>query len=202
MNMENLYEFTVKSRKGIIEQSIISCKDWLEASRVKDEILRHADIESVDFDLIEDIGENVKFETSITVKLPSDKKIYPVIKVPSSGYSDWMEGARTWCFVYSRDHGNFILEGYRGEVGEYLKKNYTHYFCYISMWNQGRSRGHWYFWKDNIGIFEPSKVYKSWKYVVRPYTGGRSNVSVEDSDKKALKFKRLPKRWIPEFNKL
>jgi hypothetical protein len=110
------------------------------------------------------------------------------------------------CFVYSRDHGNFILEGYRGEVDEYLKKNYTHYFCYISMWSNGKSRGHWDFWKDNIGIFEPSKMRKNWKWEVRPYSGGgffgNKKVSEEEIKRKTFKFKRLPKRWIPEFNKL
>lgn len=134
--------------------------------------------------------------------MKNEKKFYPVIQVPANGHPDWMEGARTWCFVYSKHHGNFILEGFRGEVEEYLKKNYTHYFCYISMWSEGRSRGMWHFWKDNIGIFSPSKVYKSWKYIVRPYTGGYRNISVEESNAKTLKFKRLPKRWIPEFDKL
>lgn len=131
-----------------------------------------------------------------------EKKKYPIIKVPANGHLDWYEGARTLCFVYSKKHGNFILEGYRGEVDEYLKKNYTHYFCYISMWSEGRSRGMWHFWKDSVGIFSPSKMFKSWKYVIRPYTGGYDNISKEESDKKALKFKRMPKRWIPEFDKL
>jgi hypothetical protein len=148
------------------------------------------------------LGENVKFETSMTFKIPGDKKTYPVIKVPANGNPDWFEGARTWCFVYSRDHGNFILEGYRKEVEEYLKKNYTHYFCYFSMWHQGHSRGHWHFWKNNIGIFKPSKDQKTWKYAVRPYTGGDHKLSEEELNKKTFKFKRLPKRWIPEFNKL
>ena len=150
------------------------------------------------------IGKSVKFETSITIS--TEKGKYPIIKVPASGNPDWFEGARTMCFVYSRDHGNFILEGYRGEVDEYLKKNYTHYFCYISMWSNGKSRGHWDFWKDNIGIFEPSKMRKNWKWEVRPYSGGgffgNKKVSEEEIKRKTFKFKRLPKRWIPEFNKL
>lgn len=131
-----------------------------------------------------------------------EKKKYPVIKVPSNGHPNWMEGARTLCFVYSKYNGNFILEGYRGEVEEYLKSRYTHYFCYFSMWCQGRSRGNWHFWRDSVGIFSPCKSYKEWKYVVRPYTGGRKDVSVEESNKKSFKFKRMPKRWIPEFDKL
>ena len=133
-------------------------------------------------------------------------KKYPVIKVEASGNPVWYGGARTMMFVYSRDHGNFVLEGYSKEVEEYLKKNYTHYFCYHSMWSDGQSRGHWNFWKENVGIFEPSKARKEWKYVVRPYSGGLYGrhpvLSKEELEQKTFRFKRLPKRWIPEFNKL
>ena len=131
------------------------------------------------------------------------KKDYPVIKIPANGKPDWYEGARTWCFVYSRHNGNFILEGFRGEVEDYLKKTYTHYFCYISMWNHGQSRGHWHFWKDYVGIFTPDKHRKDWKYTIRPYSNAYGHVTPkEEIEEKTLHFKRMPKRWIPEFNKL
>ena len=128
---------------------------------------------------------------------------YPIIKVPANGKPDWYEGARTWCFVYSRDNGNFILEGFRGEVEAYLKKNYTHYFCYWSLWSHGQSRGHWDFWKDYVGVFEPSKSRKDWKYMIRPYSNAYGHVTPkEEIEEKTLRFKRMPKHWIQEFNKL
>lgn len=133
------------------------------------------------------------------------KKKYPVIKVPSKGVPNWGDGARTMCFVYSKNHGNFILEGYRGEVEAYLKKNYSHYFCYFSMWHNGRSRGYWRFWRDiTVSIYEPSKVSKSWKYRVvkyRPSDGYGYRISTKREDIK-LEFKRMPKCWIPEFDEL
>jgi hypothetical protein len=62
----------------------------------------------------------------------------------------------------------------------------------------GRSRGnHWSFWKDNVGIFEPSKGGRKWnsKYRIRTYSGK------DESDKKiTIELKRMPHRWIPEFN--
>jgi len=146
------------------------------------------------------IGENVKFESSKMMKLSKGK--YPVIQVPALGVPVWYGGARTWCFVYSRNHGNFILEGYSHEVDEYLHKNYTHYFYRYTYWYNGKSRGGWKFWKDTVGIIPPSKSGKEWKYTIRLWTGGRHNVSIEESNKTCLKLKRLPKRWIPEFNKL
>ena len=69
------------------------------------------------------------------------------------------------------------------------------------MWSMGRSRGNWEFWKDTIGIFSPDKQRKEWKYTVRPWMGGRNNISLEESNRKTLKFKRMPHRWIPEFDK-
>lgn len=130
------------------------------------------------------------------------KTEYPIIKVPANGHSDWMEGARTMCFVYSKHHGNFILEGYRGEVEKYLEKNYTKYFCYFSMWSHGRSRGSWRFWKHrDVSILTPSKHRKDWKFKIisrEPRYSYRQDYKV----KAELYFKRMPNRWIPEFDKL
>jgi len=136
------------------------------------------------------------------------KKELPIIKVPANGHPDWYEGARTWCFVYSKNHGNFILEGFRGEVEQFLKKNYTHYFCYWSMWHAGQPRGYWRFWKDrDVTISTPSKLRKEWKYTIEkrefmPFINGRVNTSNIKKTTFSMKFKRLPKQWIKEFNKL
>lgn len=129
-----------------------------------------------------------------------DKKNYPIIDVPANGRPDWSVGAYTLAFVYSKNSGNFVLRGYYGEVKQYLKKHYTHYFVNYSLWSGGHSRNIWDFWNDSIGIFSPSQRRKDRKYEVRPYTGGRNNISLKEFDAKRLKFKRLPKRWIPEFD--
>ena len=134
-------------------------------------------------------------------------KKYPIIDVPASGKSEWYGGAFTLCFVYSKYKGNFILRGYVKEVEEYLKKNYTHYFYNKSLWYRGFNRDIWGFWKDGIGIFEPnrrSKTYKGkdrWKFQVRQY-GYLFNEEMKDTKEETLYFKRLPKHWISEFDKL
>ena len=126
----------------------------------------------------------------------ADKKLYPVIKVPASGKPVWGGGARTMAFVYSRNMGNFILEGFHDEVEAYLKKNYTHYFVNYSLWWHGEHRDIWDFWKDSISIFHPTRKKRDWKIQVRPY----SNYQTDKTElaKQTFKFKRLPKRWIPE----
>jgi hypothetical protein len=134
------------------------------------------------------------------VKALSNKK-YPVIEVPSTGKTRWMGGAYCLCFVYSKYNGNFVLKGYYKEVEEYLKKNYTHYFCNKTLWYQGMSRDIWDFWKESIFIYHPSvrDRKKGQKIQVRPYM---SEYDGEDLKGDTLYFKRLPKRWIPEFDNL
>jgi hypothetical protein len=122
-------------------------------------------------------------------------KLYPVIEVMPDGKPDWYEGSYCLFFIYSKYKGNFIIKGYRREVEKYLKENYTHYFYYVSMWHNGKPRGHWKFWKE-VTIFEPSKLYKSWKYRFVKYNRNDGKREIE------LSFKRMPKRWIPEFNEL
>lgn len=142
---------------------------------------------------------------------PIVKKGYPIIDVPADGEPKWYGGAFALYFVYSKQNGNFILRGYSDEVEKYLKKNYTHYFYYVSLWNAGQSRGFWHFWKDSVTILEPNiklRKNKRYKYEVYESVSCRSFNSLEDfgnAKKKAaentLRFKRLPKQWIPEFNK-
>jgi len=148
--------------------------------------------------------EAVKIYEKKLRALDNNKK-YPVIEVPASGKSCWSEGAYCLCFVYSKYNGNFVLKGYYREVSEYLKKNYTHYFYNMSFWYKGFSRNVWNFWKKDIGIFDVSirERKKGKKTQVRPYSCSYENKFTEEEIKsKTFYFKRLPKRWIPEFDKL
>jgi len=132
-------------------------------------------------------------------------KKYPVIDVPADGKQSWMGGAYCLCFVYSKYNGNFVLKGYIREVEEYLKKNYTHYICNKSLWSSGFNRDIWDFWKQDVGIFHPSlkeKKRKGKKIEVRPYSHWfEDDTTTEEKDEMSLSFKRLPKRWIPEFDR-
>ena len=132
-------------------------------------------------------------------------KRYPVIEVPAEGKTSWGEGAYCLCFVYSKYNGNFVLKGYYREVKAYLKKNYTHYFYNMSLWHQGFCRDIWGFWKKDIGVFDASirERKKGKKTQVRPYYNSyEKEISEEEVQAKTLYFKRLPKRWIPEFDTL
>lgn len=140
-------------------------------------------------------------------------KKYPIIDVPASGRRGMSGGAYTYCFVYSKYSGNFILRGYSREVEEYVKKNYTHYFYNLSLWHHGNNRDIWFFWKKDISIHTPnrhSKIFKGndrWKFNVVPRIDTHSwNDDYEEKQKlanqKSLWFKRMPKHWIKEFDNL
>jgi hypothetical protein len=141
-------------------------------------------------------------KTIYSYHVPEEDGKYPIYDIPPSGKKNWIGGAFTLCFVYSKYNGNFVIRGYHREVIDFLKRNFTHYFCYISMWNDGQSRGHWKFWKENnVTIFEPSprsrdKFIRSYKYNVVKYYPNSFERMTE------IKFKRMPHRWIPEFDKL
>ena len=136
-------------------------------------------------------------------KALSNKK-YPVIDIPADGKSGIAGGAYCLCFVYSKYKGNVVLRGFMREVENYLKKNYTHYFCNFSLWHRGRNRDIWKFWKKDVSIYRSSrrlKYSRKKKWKIKKYDHTK-NYSDEDHVVEQLEFKRLPKRWIPEFDKL
>ena len=144
----------------------------------------------------------------------TNNKMYPVIEIPADGKSGMAGGAYCLCFVYTKHKGNFVVKGYVREVEEYVKKNYTHYFYNLSLWYLGSHRDIWHFWKKSANIHTPDKYEKGvdkerLKFKVRPRTDWSRDVSEEEykrqhkeADERQLVFKRMPKRWIPEFDEL
>ena len=160
-----------------------------------------------DYQEYRNFAEKVYAERLAKKEKAALNKKYPVIEVPASGESSWIGGAYVLCFVYSKYNGNFVLKGYSREVEEYLKKNYTHYFYNMSLWYHGENRDIWHFWKDGVGIHTPrrkSRIFKGndrWKFQVRPYVDWHCDEEEKKrADEKTLWFKRMPKRWIPEFD--
>jgi len=129
-------------------------------------------------------------------------KKYPAIEIPADGKRGMAGGGYCLCFVYSKYKGNFVLKGYVREVEAYLKKNYTHYFYNMCVFHMGQTRNFWHFWKKEIGIFDVSikERKKGKKTEIRPWMHTESDEAILEA--KTFKFKRLPKRWIPIFDKL
>ena len=146
-----------------------------------------------------DLAKKLYIEKQLKKEKALLSKKYKLIDVPASGKRDWMGGAYSLTFVYSKYCGNFVLRGYVGDIEEYLKKNYTHYFCNKVLFGGYRHRNIWKFWKDGVAIFEPTidkrrKVYER-KYRVAEYSHYYNQEPISNI---SYKFKRLPKHWIPE----
>lgn len=127
-----------------------------------------------------------------------------VIEIKPDGKRGWIGGAYTLAYVYS-NKGNFLVKGYIREVEEYLKslkqKGYK-YFVNLSLRHtksymmQTNHRDIWKFYKDDdYSIWKPQikTNKKKWsKWQLYSY----------DDKKTIMEFKRMPNKWIPEFDKL
>ena len=132
----------------------------------------------------------------------SKKHHWPEILAPNVTKKSWYKGGPfSICFVYS-NKGNFVVKGWMGDIESYLKglinKGYK-FFYKLSMYHYGIERSGWFFYKENIHIRKPSLKVKNKKNKFnQPY---HFTVYSLDNDL-YYKFKRLPNRWIPEFDKI
>ena len=132
---------------------------------------------------------------------------YTEINLKSAGKElfngDYAAKAFAVTFVYS-NKGNFLIRGFWGETELMLKamieKGYRFYYQY-SFYKDGKARFTFTeFWDKKVSIYPPQKRdgrygvnRNKFEFKVSPRFGEYKTV---------LSLKRLPKRWIPEFNNL
>tara|TARA_R110000851_G_scaffold251971_5_gene404520 strand:+ start:15569 stop:15994 length:426 start_codon:yes stop_codon:yes gene_type:complete len=131
-----------------------------------------------------------------------------VREIPASGKRGWMGGAYTIAFVYS-NRGNFIVKGYIREIDEYLSKLKDKGYKFIvnkTLWHtdawtdKKQHRDIWSASSDKTYVHEPDysrrdKKSRTYKWNIYRYHGnGNSKIGVS--------FKRFPKRWVPELDKI
>ncbi len=113
----------------------------------------------------------------------------------------WWGGAYCHCFVYTKKGRNILFKGYAGDIDIELKKlikKGEKFFYNQVFYGGGTSRSYWSFSMENAVIMEPYRPRRGGKrnsYVVSSHDGNYNN-RIE------MTFKRMPKRWIPEFDKL
>lgn len=119
------------------------------------------------------------------------------ITAPKLSKKCWINGG--WCmtFVYS-NKGNFIVKGFSGDVDivldELKSKGYRFFYNRVIFCNNTK-RSYWSFSIGNTYIRHPN--YKKGKnhFYVRNYKFINGDyVKIE------YKFKRLPNKWISEFD--
>ena len=137
-----------------------------------------------------------------------NKEWIDVREIPASGKRQWMGGAYTLAFVYS-NKGNFLLKGYHNEIREYLENLKAKGYKFIvneTLWHtdewtgKKRFRDIWRVSSNNTYISEPNPKTKlrttdKFKWVIKRFG--------DDGEKDiTMKFKRLPKKWVPDFDKI
>lgn len=105
-------------------------------------------------------------------------------------------------FVYS-NKGNFLIKGFWGETEAYLDKlvqDGLKFYYQYSFYKDGKKRfTYTNFWKRSVSVLAPEK--DTWgnrhrnKFVIK-------KLNKYGHWETILEFKRLPKRWIPEFEKI
>lgn len=129
----------------------------------------------------------------------------PVQVLLNTGPKNYYQGAYTLAFVCS-NQGNFLLKGYLREVEDELKKRKSaglKYYVRFSLWKEGKCRSILKFYLEDYSFLEPSRHSSSndrWDHKSRKYR----LYKIEGlGDYKTIKsFKRLPQKWIPEFDNL
>ena len=123
-------------------------------------------------------------------------EIKNIIIAPKRSEKCWANGAYTLCFVYS-NKGNLLVKGYMGDVelvlNELKTKGYKFYYNKV-MFHHGDKRNYWGFYKDGVYLLSPYRSNRGEKRHHYRFRNYKSH--------KTLEFKRLPKRWIKEFDEL
>jgi len=90
-------------------------------------------------------------------------------------------------FVYPKGEEPCLVKGTSDEVRDYVDKHFPIALFRYTFWQNGKSRGHWQFTGSG-------------RYI--SYNGRKIVVHIHDSPKnvRELSFRRLPHRWIPEFD--
>lgn len=120
-----------------------------------------------------------------------NKKL-PEIIAPKVSYPCWMNGAFCITFVYS-NKGNFVVKGYSGDIIAYLNDfvfKGGKYFANRVAYPYPEQRNYWFHYKNDIYIREPDVRDKQFHFKVFRF----------GPNKFELKFKRLPNKWIKEFD--
>lgn len=132
-----------------------------------------------------------------TVNIMKQKQKFPEINVPASGKPKWMGGAFTVTFIFS-PKGNFVVKGYMEEVEQYIASHFgQRYLVRHNLYKDKEFRTITRFSDAcNLTLLEPNLSHHNYcpKYQIIPHNYDN------DINSTILKLKRLPQKWIPEYD--
>jgi hypothetical protein len=103
-------------------------------------------------------------------------------------------------FVYA-ESGNFVVKGFSGDVHKHVENNFPKSLVNLTWWHKGTKRSFWKFTHDDIYIKKITSQY--WAIHKNELKRNRGWVVWKYVDRElpeTLYFRRLPKKWIKEFD--
>lgn len=95
----------------------------------------------------------------------------------------------TMYFVYPKDNQSFVITGDEKEVESYIKSNYPCSIFNRTIYQNGRCVNS--FWSSTHTVY----IHKS-----KPENRTLWGVSICGEEYKQLFFRKLPKKWLPEYD--
>jgi hypothetical protein len=120
----------------------------------------------------------------------------------ADGYSLWEPNSKPYAiyFVYSKCGRKCVVKGMSEEVREFCQKNFPEALLRYTFWKDGRSRGGWTFTKPKIYAQEISRILSSDENEKCKKRRGIRVIKYYDNRFEEFYFRRMPKKWIPEFD--
>ena len=92
-------------------------------------------------------------------------------------------------FVFAPE-GNFVVKGMADEVWKYINERFPKFICQYTFWHKGESRRGGWKSSENLQLYILKK-------------GKRFYVSMATEEKfepDMMSFRRVPHRWLPEYD--
>lgn len=136
------------------------------------------------------------------------KTTYPEIILPNLGAKSfrWFgDKGYLVTFVYS-NKGNFVLKGFAGETNialkQFVERGYRFYYRY-NYFHGGKVRySNVKFWKDTVWVRTPEARKSKYSENLNKFEFRTASREYGQPSILKLALKRLPNRWIPEFENL
>lgn len=136
------------------------------------------------------------------------QKLQEIFVTGFKPFSQTKQWANPYChaFVYARK-GNFLVKGMLNEVEDYISHNLADALVNFTLFKDGQTRGYWKFInaEQKISLKIGSGIVRVTPRLVEENSSNNKGYTVylrSFSETKELHFKRLPHKWIPEFDLL
>lgn len=114
------------------------------------------------------------------------------------------KGMYTIAFVYSKYNGSTIIKGEQDRILELIKEEYRPCVAHLIRYKSGKGSSRWIFEiskSQRVYIIPPRKPEK-YRYFPEDNTPRQDKFEFHYKGETKLKLCRIPKRWIPEYDKI